>query len=147
MKRVHPVPTSRTMRGFSLLEVLAAFVILSLVATALFRLFSSSLNNVSAAEEWSRALLVAESQLATAASTQPLKAQDDQGVDETGKIRWTTKTVMYTAPDVDPELERASEALATRLYRVSVDVTFEGADGRNRTLSLATMRLGPRAPA
>ena len=42
--------------GFSLLEVLAAFVILALVATALFRLFSGSLSNASAAEEWSRAL-------------------------------------------------------------------------------------------
>ena len=53
-------PRSRT-RGFSLLEVLVAFVILALVATALFRLFSGALNNASAAEEWSRALLVAES--------------------------------------------------------------------------------------
>ena len=43
-------------RGFSLLEVLAAFVILALVATALFRLFSASLNNVSAAEENPRAM-------------------------------------------------------------------------------------------
>ena len=48
--------------GFSLLEVLAAFVILALVATALFRLFSGSLQNASAAEDWSRALLIAESQ-------------------------------------------------------------------------------------
>jgi prepilin-type N-terminal cleavage/methylation domain-containing protein len=43
----------RTLRrrnaGFSLLEVLAAFVILALVATALFRLFSGSLQNASAA--------------------------------------------------------------------------------------------------
>ena len=55
------------MRGFSLIEVLAAFVILALVATALFRLFSASLNNASASEEWSRALQVAESQLEVAA--------------------------------------------------------------------------------
>jgi general secretion pathway protein I len=147
MRRTHPISAVRGIRGFSLLEVLAAFVILSLVATALFRLFSGSLHNVSAAEEWSRALLVAESQLVATAATQPLKVQDDQGVDESGKIRWTSKIVAYTVPDVDPELERASEALATRLYRISVEVTFEGSDGRNRTLSLATMRLGPRAPA
>lgn len=145
-KRAQPAPASRCVRGFSLLEVLAAFVILSLVATALFRLFSASLNNVSAAEEWSRALLVAESQLEVAAATKPLKVQDDRGVDETGKIRWTSKVVTFTVPDVDQELERASELLAMRLYRISVDVTFDGADGRERTLSLATMRLGPRTP-
>ena len=144
--RARSIPATRSERGFSLLEVLAAFVILSLVATALFRLFSASLNNVSAAEEWSRALLFAESQLETAAATQPLKAVDDRGVDDTGKIRWTSKVVTYTVPDVDQELERASELLAMRLYRITVDVTFEGADGRERSLSLATLRLGPRTP-
>lgn len=142
------LPTSpRANSGFSLLEVLAAFVILALVATALFRLFSASLNNVSAAEEWSRALLVAESQLEVAASTQPLKVLDERGVDDTGKVRWTARVAPFTVPDIDQELERASDALPMRLYRVTVDVAFDGADGRERTLSLATMRLGPRNPA
>ena len=35
-------------RGFSLLEVLVAFVILSLVATALFRMFGGALGNAAA---------------------------------------------------------------------------------------------------
>jgi general secretion pathway protein I len=144
--RPRPLPAIGNARGFSLLEVLAAFVILSLVATALFRLFSTSLNNVSAAEEWSRALLVAQSQLEVAAATQPLRVQDERGVDESGKVRWTSRVVTYTVPDVDPELDRASEQLAMRLYRISVDVAFDGADGRERSLSLATMRLGPRNP-
>lgn len=147
MTRRLTLPTRSASRGFSLLEVLAAFVILSLVATALFRLFSASLNNVSAAEEWSRALLVAESQLETAASTQPLKVLDERGVDDSGKVRWTAKVTLYTVPDVDQELDRASELLSMRLYRVTVDVAFDGADGHERTLSLATMRLGPRNPA
>ena len=49
--------------GFSLLEVLVAFVILSLVATAVFRLFSGALGNASAADDYSRAVLVTESVL------------------------------------------------------------------------------------
>ena len=146
MKRHPACPPSKRDRGFSLLEVLAAFVILALVATALFRLFSASLNNVSAAEEWSRALLVAESQLEIAAATQPLRTLDEAGVDESGKVRWTSKVEPYTVPDIDQELERASDALSMRLYRVKVDVTFDGADGRSRALSLATMRLGPKNP-
>ncbi len=146
MTRPRPLPAVGNSRGFSLLEVLAAFVILSLVATALFRLFSTSLNNASAAEEWSRALLVAQSQLEEAAATQPLRVQDERGVDESGRVRWTSRVVTYTVPNVDQELDRASEQLAMRLYRISVDVTFDGADGRERSLSLATMRLGPRNP-
>ena len=63
-------------RGFSLLEVLVAFVILSLVATALFRLFSGALQNVSAADDYSRAVLVAESALAAAAVDAPAPRGD-----------------------------------------------------------------------
>jgi len=134
------------MRGFSLIEVLAAFVILALVATALFRLFSASLNNASASEEWSRALQVAESQLESAAAAQPLREAADRGTDDTGRVRWESRVTRYVFLDVDPELERASENLGSRLYRISVDVKFDGANGRERTLSLATVKMGPRNP-
>ena len=46
--------------GFSLLEVLVAFVILALVGTALFRLFSGALGNASLSEQYSRATLFAD---------------------------------------------------------------------------------------
>ena len=134
-------------RGFSLIEVLAAFVILALVATALFRLFSASLTNATAAEDYSRALLVAESQLEQAAAAQPLREASERGADASGLVQWETRVAPYDAPDVDPDLEKATEALATRMYRVSVAVKFAGADGRERTLSLATVRVGPRNPA
>ena len=52
----------------------------------------------------------------------------------------------YVIPDVDPDLERASESLGSRLYRISVDVKFDGANGHERTLSLATVKMGPRNP-
>ena len=133
------------MRGFSLIEVLAAFVILALVATALFQLFSASLNNASAAEEWSRALLVAESRL-DAAAARAAAARSDRARHRRRRAACSgrPRVAPYVPPDVDPDLERASEALATRLYRVSVDVRFDGGDGRERTLSLATVKHGPR---
>ena len=136
----------RHARGFSLIEVLAAFVILALVATALFRLFGDSLRNASAAEDWSRALLVAESRLEEAAAAQPLREGSERGADATGLVQWEARVTPYDAPGVDPDLERASEALATRMYRVTVDVRFTGANGRERTFSLATVRVGPRNP-
>ncbi len=137
----------RAARGFSLIEVLAAFVILALVATALFRLFSASLGNASAAEEWSRALLVAQTRLDVATAAQPLREFYERGADETGAIRWETRVVPYVVPDVDPDLERASEALALRLYRISVDVKFDGPNGRERSFSTATLKMGPRTPS
>jgi general secretion pathway protein I len=140
------VPRGSRARGFSLLEVLAAFVILALVATALFRLFSASLQNAAASAEWSRALLVAESQLDLAAAAQPLREGEDRGTEDNGRIRWATKVALFVAAGVDQDLEHASEALAMRMYRITVDVTFDGDNGKERTLSLATIRLGPKTP-
>ena len=65
--------------GFSLLEVLVAFVILSLVATALFRLFSGALVNASAADDYTHAVLVAESALTEASATVPLVETTNSG--------------------------------------------------------------------
>jgi len=132
--------------GFSLLEVLVAFVILSLVATALFRLFGGALGNAAAASEWSRALLVAQTRLAVAASALPLRESSDQGSETDGRVRWETKVAPYTPPNTTDDLERASEALPARLYRVSVDVRFPSDNGRDRVVSLSTLKLGARNP-
>ncbi|MCC7042209.1 MAG: prepilin-type N-terminal cleavage/methylation domain-containing protein [Burkholderiales bacterium] len=140
-----PVPARRH-RGFSLIEVLAAFVILALVATALFNLFASSLNNVAAADEWSRALETAESHLEAAAAAQPLKDGSDRGESPDGRIRWMTTVAPYVPPGGDADLERATETLALRLFRISVEVVYVGGDGKSRTLALATVRLGPKNP-
>lgn len=134
----------RSTAGFSLLEVLAAFVILALVATALFRLFSGSLQNASAAEEWSRALLIAESQLDLVASTLPLKETTERGSDPMGRISWETRVAAYTPTDSTPDLERAGELLGTRLFRVTTDVRFPGVASGERTLSLSTVKLAQK---
>ena len=143
-------PRSRLARrahaGFSLLEVLVAFIIVALVVTALFRLFGGALGNASAADEWTRALLVAPSRLELAAAAQPLREASDAGTEADGRIAWRTSVVPYVVPDANADLERASESMPTRLYRVTVDVTFPGATGRDRSLSLSTVKIGARNP-
>ena len=145
MRPFHPErqPVRRA-RGFSLLEVLVAFVILALVGTALFRLFSGALGNASAADDLSRAVLVAESVLAEAAATQPLRESTQSGTADDGRIEWTTRIAPYAAPGVNPDTERGSESLPLRLYRVSVEVAFPAANGGRRTLALATTRIAAK---
>jgi general secretion pathway protein I len=130
--------------GFSLIEVLAAFVVLALVATALFELFGGALRNAAAADDWSRAVLVAESRLAEAASTRPLQEGAERGEADDGRIKWESRVTPWEAPAVDPELARVSETMATRLWRVEVDVTFPGLARGDRKFSLATVRIAEK---
>jgi general secretion pathway protein I len=139
-----PPGSRRRARGFSLIEVLAAFVILALFATSLFGLFSGALGNASAADDWSRALLVAQSRLATAAAAQPLAPGSDSGTEDDGRIRWESRVAPWDPPEVDAELARVSEAMTTRLYRIEVDVRFPGIAGGERAIALATVRLAAR---
>lgn len=132
--------------GFSLLEVLVAFVIVALVATALYRLFGGALQNASAAGEWSRALLVAESRLAQAAHAQPLREGSEQGAELDGRLRWHTSVAPYETPDTPETLARTTEQSPTRLYRVSVDVRFPSDSGGERVVSMSTLKLAARNP-
>ena len=131
-------------RGFSLLEVLVAFVILSLVATALFRLFSGALVNASAADDYTHAVLVAESALTEAAAAVPLVEATGSGSAEEGRISWTTHVTAYNPPDLTPDVERVAETMPTRLFRVTADVTFAAPSGGTRSFALATLRVGAR---
>jgi general secretion pathway protein I len=111
---------------------------------ALFRLFSGALGNASAADEYSRAVLVAESVLAEAAATQPLREGSWQGSADDGRIEWTTRVAAYDPPDVNPDLASASQTMPMRLFRVAAEVTFAGPSGARRSYALATTRLGIR---
>jgi len=127
-----------------MLEVLVAFVILALVGTALFRLFSGALTNAAAADDYSRALLVAESALAEAAGTPPLREGAQSGIADDGRIEWTTRVTPYVAPQANAGAQSGSELLPVALWRVAAEVRFSGPDGKSRTLTLATLRLGSK---
>jgi general secretion pathway protein I len=134
--------------GFSLLEVLVAFVIVALVGTALFRLFGGALNNASAAEDYSRAVLLAESRLAsTAVESAPLReGATDQGRTDDGKYSWVTRVDPYVGPGTTADQQQLGQAANVVLWRISVTVSWPGALGQDRTLSLATVRLASKQP-
>ena len=144
VERCRATPASRRLRGFSLLEVLVAFVVLALVGTSLFRLFSGALTNVGAAGDYSRALLVAESVLAETAATQPLQESARNGNSEDGAIAWTARVTPYVAPDATPDAQAATDLMPTRLWRITSEVTFTAPNGKPRTLALSTLRIAPR---
>ena len=130
--------------GFSLLEVLAAFVILALVGTALFRVFSGALGNVTASDEYSRATLYAESRLAELGVEAPLREGAQQGTSDDGFYAWTAKIEPYTPPGITADMDSAAATMAIRLWRLAVTVTWPGVAGNERSIALATMRVAAR---
>jgi len=139
-----PRRTRRIVRGFSLLEVLVAFVILSLVATALFRLFSGALGNASAAGDYSRALMVAESVLAETAADESLRETTRAGASADGLITWSARVTRYAPPDASANADPATDAMAFRLYRITTEVSFPAPSGGRRTFELSTVRIGTK---
>ena len=92
-----------TAQGFTLIEVLVAFMILTLSLSVLFRIFSGGLNNVAVAGNYAQAVLVAESQLALVGHDEPLLVGQSYG--EAGeRFRWRRTIENYVPWEDDTAL-------------------------------------------
>jgi hypothetical protein len=74
----------------------------------------------------------------------PLAESTRDGSADDGRIKWLAHIERYRPDGVPPELEAASENLPLALWRIVVDVTFTGANGAERTITLATTRVGAK---
>ena len=125
--------------GFTLVEVVVAFLLLSMVLATGFELFTAGMRRAIDLEERSKALAVAQSQLAGAGSAIALKEGAASGQTDDGKYRWTLTIARSGegAPDASQPIQTAYG-----LYRVEVVVSWRGADERDHDFSLATLQLG-----
>ena len=69
----------RSQSGFTLLEVVIAFVVLALVLTSVFQVFSTGLARTANLDEYSRALVIAQSRLAAANIEEGVKEGQAKG--------------------------------------------------------------------
>ena len=131
--------TRRAAQGFTLIEVLVAFMILTLSLSVLFRIFSGGLNNVAVAGEYAQAVLVAESQLAQLGRNEPLLVGQTLG--ESGeRFRWRRIIENYMPWDDDAAL-----TMPVSGYRVSVEVSWTR-NGRDQQIILNSLRVHKRPP-
>lgn len=121
--------------GFTLIEILVAFAVATLLLGALYQVFSTGLKSAVAAENLSDAVLLAQSALDATVAVPPAEGETDDRID--GYER-------HTSIRLRPDLSSDPSKAALQLYQVEVTVRWR--DGRReRHISLVTLRPGAAA--
>ena len=135
----------RAHRGFTLMEILVAFVVLAAAVGVLYRTFSAGMRNVGAVSEYSEAIAVAEAKLTGLGLEHPLEEGDESGVTEDKRFGWRIAVHQYTPPSSAPE-QPGGFMSPHQLLRATVTVTWNERGDQKRTVELSTLRILGKAP-
>jgi prepilin-type N-terminal cleavage/methylation domain-containing protein len=130
-------------RGFSLLEILVAFVLLALAMSILMQIFSTSINGANVADHYAKATMLAESRLAAVGVEEALKEGATNGRFD-DRFAWQTEVKVYADPNADGATRSFEELLFVRLFEVTTTVSFTGDDNRSRNVTLTKLQVGAR---
>lgn len=127
----------RGQRGFTLIEVVVAFVLLALVLSVSLEIFSAGMARAGDLDDRARALVVAQSRIAFAGAEEGLKEGVTSGETEDRRFRWTV--TVRRADELAAGSDGKAPSGAYALYRVDVRVGWRGADTREHALDLSTL--------
>ena len=130
----------RAQRGFTLLEILAAFVIFALAFASVLQILSGSLRNTMRAADYTQAALWAQSKLDLVGIDPILEEGSDFGRFD-DKYSWTLNIEPYLLGEEGEGGEAGTEAedIGIDLFLVQLDVSW-GEEPRRRTATFKTMR-------
>jgi general secretion pathway protein I len=132
---LRPPPRRADQRGFTLIEVLVALAVTTLVLVVVLRLLSNGLGGSRRAEAYTEATLLAESTLDSLGVVNSLADGDTAELSD-GRFRIRTAVDRYQPPDAP-----VGDQQYLVLYRLSVTVSWHEAR-QERAVSLSTLRLG-----
>lgn len=122
--------TSRSRNGFTLLEVLVAFAVLTVTLGVLLNIFSLAIRTTQTVQDQQKAVLLAESKLAELDAGLTLRPGMERG-DFDQRFEWETRVEEF---DSRALMDNQSMLIP---YRLSVVVSWD----ENRRFELFTLRL------
>lgn len=142
-RRIGPPPARGRPRsakrgaGFTLIEVVVAFVMLSLVLASSYQIFTTGLRRASGLEDQSIALAMAQSHLAESSIGETFKPGTSAGESEDRRFRWNV-----TVADFDDGGDPSKRGLQTYYpVRIAVHVAWTSGAAQERFLDLSTLVL------
>ncbi len=125
-------------QGFTLLEVIAAIMLLAIAFTVLMRVAGGSIRLGQNAGDHSEAALWARSLLDTAFTTEPVRAGTSSGQFDQ-RFRWRLEVTPWRPPSAPPNT-------SLQLYQLDLDVMW-GPPASPRSAHFRTLRLASATPA
>lgn len=138
MKRPNAsAPRSRS-GGFTLLEVLLAFVVFAVSFALVMEILAGSMRSTVRARDYSEAALLAQSLMEDVGTEVPLEQGSWQG-EQPGGYRWTIDISPYEGGQDDGRTMELAELNNTQLYWVNLHMEW-GEERRAREANFTTIR-------
>ena len=124
--------------GFTLLEVLLAFVIFALSFAVILEILSGSMRSTTRARTYTEAALFAQSLVDMVGIDIPLE-EGSMGGDAPGGYNWELSISTYQPPVAEDPILQLAEVSGTLLYWIDLEVEW-GNENRPKQVHFSTVR-------
>jgi len=128
----------KSSRGFTLLEVMLAFVIFALSFATVLEVMAGSMRSVRRAGEDTEVALLAQSVMDRVGTEIPLEAGEFSGT-AMDRYQWRLGIFLYDKGDADAQTQVLAELSGVELYWVDLDIDWD-TGRRQRSSHFSTIR-------
>ena len=125
-------------RGFTLLEVMLAFVIFALSFATVLEIMAGSMRSVRRASDDTEVALLAQSVMDQVGTEIPVEEGSYSGT-AMDRYNWQLGIYLYSASEADAETQVLAEMSGIELYWIDLDIDWE-TGRRPRTAHFSTLR-------
>ena len=129
---------ARASGGFTLLEVLLAFVVFALAFATVLEIMAGSMRSVRRASDDTQVALFAQSIIDLVGTEYPIEEAEYSGIG-LDRYQWRLGITLYAASEEDLHSQELAEMSGVELYTVDLDIDWN-TGRRQRDLHFSTMR-------